>query len=421
MRLADFDFDLPPDRIAQHPARPRDAARLLHVGARRAGGSHGARSAGAAAAGRRAGGQRHAGDPGAARRAAWRRAHRHHAGPAARRTAPGTRWRAMRDGCAWATSCASTARRHLRPRCWSATRTAAWCWRSTSMRPLRRGAAPGGCARPAAVHRAARRPAARGQRRLPDHLRRARRRGGRADRRAAFHAGAARRRWSGAACRASRSRCMSAPARSCRCAPTTSPQHRMHAERGEITPQAAAAINAARAAAGAWSRSAPPACACWRPPPTRTDASGRSPARPTLFILPGYRFRAVDLLLTNFHLPRSTLFMLVCAFAGTERMRAAYAHAIEAGLSLLLLRRCVPAGGGAGGGGAMVRRSRVAMALLRVTPPTAPRGPACCNRAWRGADAGLHAGRHRRHGEGDDRRMRCARPAPPSCSATPTT
>jgi S-adenosylmethionine:tRNA ribosyltransferase-isomerase len=50
-----------------------------------------------------------------------------------------------------------------------------------------------------------------------------------------------------------------------------------------------------------------------------------------LFVLPGHRFRAVDLLMTNFHLPRSTLFMLVCAFAGTERMRAAYAHAIATG------------------------------------------------------------------------------------------
>ena len=47
-----------------------------------------------------------------------------------------------------------------------------------------------------------------------------------------------------------------------------------------------------------------------------------------IFIVPGFRFRAVDLLLTNFHLPRSTLFMLVAAFAGLDRMKAAYAHAI---------------------------------------------------------------------------------------------
>jgi S-adenosylmethionine:tRNA ribosyltransferase-isomerase len=51
----------------------------------------------------------------------------------------------------------------------------------------------------------------------------------------------------------------------------------------------------------------------------------------SLFILPGFRFRAVDVLMTNFHLPRSTLFMLVCAFAGTQRMRDAYAHAIAGG------------------------------------------------------------------------------------------
>ncbi|MGE5540280.1 MAG: tRNA preQ1(34) S-adenosylmethionine ribosyltransferase-isomerase QueA [Gemmatimonas sp.] len=50
-----------------------------------------------------------------------------------------------------------------------------------------------------------------------------------------------------------------------------------------------------------------------------------------LFITPGYRFKAIDLLFTNFHLPKSTLFMLVSAFAGLERMRAAYAHAIAAG------------------------------------------------------------------------------------------
>lgn len=49
-----------------------------------------------------------------------------------------------------------------------------------------------------------------------------------------------------------------------------------------------------------------------------------------IFITPGFRFRAVDLLLTNFHLPRSTLFMLVSAFAGLERMKQAYEHAIAA-------------------------------------------------------------------------------------------
>jgi S-adenosylmethionine:tRNA-ribosyltransferase-isomerase (queuine synthetase) len=50
-----------------------------------------------------------------------------------------------------------------------------------------------------------------------------------------------------------------------------------------------------------------------------------------LFITPGYRFRAVDAMLTNFHLPRSTLFMLVSAFCGLDVMRRAYAHAIDSG------------------------------------------------------------------------------------------
>ncbi len=51
----------------------------------------------------------------------------------------------------------------------------------------------------------------------------------------------------------------------------------------------------------------------------------------SIFITPGYKFRAVDLMLTNFHLPRSTLFMLVAAFSGLGMMRHAYAHAIKAG------------------------------------------------------------------------------------------
>jgi S-adenosylmethionine:tRNA ribosyltransferase-isomerase len=50
-----------------------------------------------------------------------------------------------------------------------------------------------------------------------------------------------------------------------------------------------------------------------------------------LFITPGYRFRAADAMLTNFHLPRSTLFMLVAAFSGLDVMQRAYAHAIESG------------------------------------------------------------------------------------------
>jgi S-adenosylmethionine:tRNA ribosyltransferase-isomerase len=107
-------------------------------------------------------------------------------------------------------------------------------------------------------------------------------------------------------------------------------QHRMHAERGEITPQASAAIDAAREAGG---RVVAVGTTSLRL--LETAAAEGGGIRPfagdtALFIVPGYRFRAVDLLLTNFHLPRSTLFMLVCAFAGTERMRYAYAHAIEA-------------------------------------------------------------------------------------------
>lgn len=106
--------------------------------------------------------------------------------------------------------------------------------------------------------------------------------------------------------------------------------HRMHAEWGEISPAAADAINAARAAGG---RIVAAGTTALRLLESAADETGE--IRPwtgetDIFIVPGYRFRAVDGLITNFHLPRSTLFMLVSAFMGTERMRALYEAAIAA-------------------------------------------------------------------------------------------
>jgi S-adenosylmethionine:tRNA ribosyltransferase-isomerase len=107
--------------------------------------------------------------------------------------------------------------------------------------------------------------------------------------------------------------------------------HRMHAEWYELSPQVAERIDAARAGGG---RIVAVGTTVLRTLETvaAPDGSVRPAAGETrLFITPGYRFGAVDLLLTNFHLPRSTLFMLVAAFAGLARMRIAYAHAIRAG------------------------------------------------------------------------------------------
>jgi S-adenosylmethionine:tRNA ribosyltransferase-isomerase len=107
--------------------------------------------------------------------------------------------------------------------------------------------------------------------------------------------------------------------------------HRMHAERYELGPEAAERINAARAAGG---RIVAVGTTVLRTLETvaRPDGSVRPAAGETsLFITPGYRFRAVDRLLTNFHLPRSTLFMLVSAFSGLDAMKRAYAHAIDRG------------------------------------------------------------------------------------------
>ena len=105
-------------------------------------------------------------------------------------------------------------------------------------------------------------------------------------------------------------------------------QHRIHAERGHITPTSAARINAARAAGH---RLIAIGTTTLRLLESATDAAGTVhpfTGETRIFLLPGHRFRSADVLLTNFHLPRSTLFALVCAFAGTGRMCAAYAHAI---------------------------------------------------------------------------------------------
>lgn len=107
--------------------------------------------------------------------------------------------------------------------------------------------------------------------------------------------------------------------------------HKMHAEWGEIDAATAERLNAARAAGG---RIVCVGTTSLRLLESAADADGVIQpfrAETAIFITPGYRFRAADGLMTNFHLPKSTLFMLVSAFAGFETMHAAYAHAIATG------------------------------------------------------------------------------------------
>jgi S-adenosylmethionine:tRNA ribosyltransferase-isomerase len=105
-------------------------------------------------------------------------------------------------------------------------------------------------------------------------------------------------------------------------------RHKMHAEWGEVSEAAADALNRARnlgariVAAGTTSLRILEAAA--RPDGNFAAFAGET----SIFITPGYKFQAADVLLTNFHLPRSTLFMLAAAFSGLETMQAAYAHAI---------------------------------------------------------------------------------------------
>jgi S-adenosylmethionine:tRNA ribosyltransferase-isomerase len=108
-------------------------------------------------------------------------------------------------------------------------------------------------------------------------------------------------------------------------------EHRMHAEWGSVDQATADALNETRARGG---RVVAIGTTSLRLLESAADQDHRIRAFEgwtDIFITPGYRFRAVDCLMTNFHLPRSTLFMLVSAFAGLERMRAAYGHAVEQG------------------------------------------------------------------------------------------
>jgi S-adenosylmethionine:tRNA ribosyltransferase-isomerase len=107
--------------------------------------------------------------------------------------------------------------------------------------------------------------------------------------------------------------------------------HAMQAERGTVSAETAQALNAAREKG---SRIVAVGSTSLRLIESAADEQGvvhPFSGDTSLFITPGYRFKAADLLLTNFHLPRSTLFMLVSAFAGLNRMQQAYAHAIATG------------------------------------------------------------------------------------------
>jgi len=105
-------------------------------------------------------------------------------------------------------------------------------------------------------------------------------------------------------------------------------EHKMHSERFDVPPVTAGAIAATRAAGGRVIAVGTTSLRSLESAgnPDGTVKSG--PAETDIFITPGYRFKVVDRLITNFHLPKSTLLMLVSAFAGYDNIRAAYAHAV---------------------------------------------------------------------------------------------
>jgi len=107
--------------------------------------------------------------------------------------------------------------------------------------------------------------------------------------------------------------------------------HHMHPEWGAVTAETAAALNAIRRAGGRIVAVGSTSLRLIESAAAEDSTLAAYCGETALFITPGYRFRAVDVMLTNFHLPRSTLFMLVSAFCGLDVMRRAYAHAIDSG------------------------------------------------------------------------------------------
>ena len=346
----DFDYELPPESIAQHPA-PRGESRLLVLDREGAERHRRVRDLPAPAAARRPpGGQRHAGDPGAPLRPRGRARAR---ARAARRielllvertaSASGTPWPSRAGAPGPGT--VIELRRGARPPRWS---------------PRRRTAATA-CASPSRVEPHLDRL---GHVPLPPYIKRA----GRGRRtasatRPSTPAGPARSPPPPPACTSPRSCSPSSRAPGSRSPPVTlhvgigtfkpvtaelvarAPHGRASATRSpEETAAALGRARGARRAGGRrgdhggarrWSAAA----GCDPGAADEVRPAGEPGMRPELFITPGFRFQVVDVLLTNFHLPRSTLLMLVSAFAGRERVLAAYREAVAARLPVLLLRR----------------------------------------------------------------------------------
>jgi len=105
----------------------------------------------------------------------------------------------------------------------------------------------------------------------------------------------------------------------------------MHSEWARLDADTAARLNAARAAGGRIVATGTTSLRTLESAAAEDGVLAAFAGETGIFITPGYRFRTAEILLTNFHLPRSTLFMLVCAFLGTEIMKSAYAEAIREG------------------------------------------------------------------------------------------